>query len=87
MQELTTVQFKILSGLPKEGGVLLRELSGSLGMSSNHVREQVRRLESSGHLSVSRDKGRTAPLKIKLIALLDNALPDFDKLLFSTKWV
>jgi len=87
MQDLTKVQFKILSEVPSDGFILLRTLSGNLGMSSNHVREQIRKLELSGHVILGRPEYRNAPLKIKLIAMFDNALPNFDELLFSTRWV
>jgi len=87
MQELTKVQHKILSATPKQGFILLRDLSSNLGMSSNHVREQIRRLEKSGHVTLGRPEYRNAPLKITLVEMVAGLHLNFDKLLFSTRWV
>jgi predicted ArsR family transcriptional regulator len=87
MQELTKEQNKILSATPKEGFIFLRDLSSNVGLSSNHVRTQIRRLEESGHVTLGRPESRTAPLKISLAKMFEGAVVNFDKLLFSTKWV
>jgi transcription initiation factor IIE alpha subunit len=85
--ELTKVQHQILTATPLKGFILLRDLSDNLGMSSNHVRTQIRKLEESGHVSLGRAESKTAPLKISLVEMIDGVHQNFDKLLFSTRWV
>jgi len=85
--QLTDMQSKILAALPKAEFIFLRSLSDKLGMSSDHIRVQIGKLEASGHLTVGNPEYRNAPLRIKIISLVEGLRPDFDKLLFSTRWV
>lgn len=87
MQQLTEVQKRILQAMPSTGAILLRPLAMKLDMSSNEVRIQVRKLEALGYLSVGSQRWPTEPLKIRLIVLIENTRPNFDKLLISTRWV
>lgn len=87
MEQITEVQKQILAFIPTDGEIRLRSLANKVEMSSNQVRTHVRRLEKLGYLSVCPLRYKTDPIKIRLLNLSATGKPNFDNLLFSTKWI
>ena len=87
MKNLTSLQKRILSAMPADGFILLRDLAGHLDGTSNQVRIQVRKLELLGFLFVEKPTYYNSPMHIKLAREFTDVKPDFNKLIMNTKWV
>jgi predicted ArsR family transcriptional regulator len=85
--ELSALQERILSTIPKIDFIQLGQLAKSVGIYAYRVRQELKKLEDLGRVSVGRSGLPGAPLIIERCALNIAAKPNFDKLLFSTRWV
>jgi len=87
--ELTTMQNRILSAVPKFDFIKLCDLARIIDSYPLKVRKELKTLKELGRLSVGRSRLPGAPLVIRHCEKQSTrvARPDFDKLLFNTRWV
>jgi len=87
--ELTTMQNRILSAVPRFDFIKLCDLAKTIDSYPLKVRKELKTLKALGRLSVGRSRLPGAPLVIRHCEkqAATGERPNFDKLLFNTRWV
>ena len=87
--ETSKLQQRILTTLVNKGQIQIRDLAYFLDLSSNQVRVQVRKLEKIGFVIIKAKTDCRAPLEICLSTAIniEKAKPNFDKWIYSGRWV
>ena len=87
--ETSKLQQRILTVLRSKGQIQIRDLAYFLDLSSNQVRVQVRTLEKKGLVMIKAKTDCKAPLEICINTAIkiEKTVPNFDKWLYSGRWV
>ncbi len=86
-EQLTDLQTRILLAMSKFDFIILSRLADKLDLTTKQARVQIHKLKQLGYVSIDTPEYSNAPMKIRLANTFESPRPDFDKLLFNTKWV